>query len=41
LTLKKPGTGIPFDNLGKIIGSVLSQDVESNRLLTWDHLDLK
>jgi N,N'-diacetyllegionaminate synthase len=41
LTLKKPGTGISFDNLGKIIGSVLNQNVESNRLLTWNHLDLK
>ena len=36
LTLKKPGTGISFDNLGKIIGSVLNQDVESNRLLALD-----
>jgi N,N'-diacetyllegionaminate synthase len=39
LTLKKPGTGIPADDLSKIIGRSLVRDVGTEHLLQWEDLD--
>jgi N,N'-diacetyllegionaminate synthase len=39
LTLKKPGTGIPKSEIGRIVGRRLKRDVASNRLITWDDLE--
>jgi len=36
LTGKKPASGIPFDDVDKLVGRVLLRDVEATRLLTWD-----
>ena len=33
LTLKKPGTGIPIENLPDILGKRLRTDVKKNRIL--------
>ena len=39
LTLKKPGTGIPPEDMDKVIGRTLSQDVVAkNEVLKWGHL---
>jgi N,N'-diacetyllegionaminate synthase len=39
LTAKKPGTGIPFKDLDKVVGRRLSRDLPSNEIL--DHADLE
>ena len=36
LTLKKPGTGILYDDINKVIGRSLKINKSSNKLLTWD-----
>lgn len=38
LTLKKPGTGIPAEQIESLIGRSLVRDVSSNRLLQWSDL---
>lgn len=38
LTLKKPATGIPADQLDEVIGRRLAHAVASDRLLTWEDL---
>lgn len=38
LTLKKPGTGIPYTKIDDVIGRVLTKNVSRDRLLTWDDL---
>jgi N,N'-diacetyllegionaminate synthase len=35
ITAKKPGTGIPCDEKGKVIGRRLIRDVKKNKLLEW------
>lgn len=39
LTTKKPGTGIPPNELETVIGRTLKQDVAADRLLNWEDLD--
>lgn len=39
LTMKKPGTGIPAQDMQKCIGKVLKRDVSDDRLLTWDDIE--
>lgn len=39
LTLKKPGTGIPAERLGALVGRRLLQDVPADRLLRGDDLE--
>ncbi len=36
LTLKKPATGIPADQLARLVGMRLRRDVAPDRLLTWE-----
>jgi len=36
LTLKKPGTGILYDDINKVIGRSLKINKSSNKLLNWD-----
>ena len=36
ITLKKPGSGIPASQIGRVIGQSLLRRVESNRLLRWE-----
>jgi N,N'-diacetyllegionaminate synthase len=38
LTLKKPGTGIPFEEKSNVIGKVLIRDVSAKCLLKWEDL---
>ncbi len=38
LTLKKPGSGISYDDIDKVIGCYLKVDKNENRLLTWGDL---
>ena len=38
LSLKKPGFGIPADDIGLVIGKKLKVDVPMNRLLRWDDI---
>jgi len=38
ITLKKPGTGIPFSELNNIIGQSLKRDVFPDRLLKWEEI---
>jgi len=38
LTLKKPGSGISYDDIDKVIGRYLKVDKNENRLLTWGDL---
>jgi len=38
VTLKKPGTGIPFSELNNIIGRSLKREVFPERLLKWDDI---
>ncbi len=38
LTLKKPGTGISYNDINKVIGRYLKVDKDGNQLLTWDDL---
>lgn len=38
LTLKKPATGIPADQLAKLVGMKLRRDVVPDRLLNWEDL---
>jgi N-acetylneuraminate synthase len=40
LTLKKPGTGIPETELENIIGRRLKNNVASDRILTWEDIDV-
>jgi len=39
LVLKKPGTGIPANELGKIVGRRLIHDVTPDKLLRWDDIE--
>jgi len=39
LTPKKPGWGIPWSEVGAVLGKKLKRDVEPNRLLTLDDLE--
>jgi len=39
LKLKKPGTGIPKQEMSKIIGKKLRKDVTPNRLLQWEDME--
>ena len=39
LTLKKPGTGILYDDINKVIGCSLKINKSSDKLLTWDDFD--
>ena len=38
LTLKKPGSGIPYNDIDQVIGRYLKVDKDGSRLLTWDDL---
>ena len=38
ITTKKPGSGIPIDQISKIIGRTLARDVAHNRLIRWEDL---
>ena len=38
LTLKKPGTGIPFEKIGSIIGKKLIKNVRKKKLLRYDDI---
>lgn len=38
LTMKKPGTGIPADEMKNIVGRRLARDVRPDKLLTWDDI---
>ena len=39
LTSKKPGTGIPADELERCVGKTLKRDVTADRLLSWEDLE--
>ncbi len=39
LTLKKPGTGIPYSEIGQIVGRKLKRPVSCMRLLKWDDME--
>ena len=39
LMMKKPGTGIRFDKIDKVIGKKLKCDVSPKYLLKWEHID--
>ena len=39
LTLKKPGTGIPYEKINKIIGKKTNKSVSSNRLIKWSDIE--
>jgi N,N'-diacetyllegionaminate synthase len=39
LTLKKPGTGILYDEINQVIGRYLKVDKDESHLLTWDDLE--
>jgi N,N'-diacetyllegionaminate synthase len=38
LTLKKPGSGIPFEQINEVVGKVLARDIDPSCLLKWDDL---
>ena len=38
LTTKKPGNGIPYKQIDKVLGSVLIKDVSSERLLQYSDM---
>ena len=38
LTLLRPGTGLPYSNLEKLVGRYLQKDVKSNQLIEFSHL---
>jgi len=40
LTSKKPGTGIAASDMAALVGRRLNRDVEANRLLSWDDIDV-
>ena len=40
LTLKKPAGGIPHESLQQLVGRRLIRDVPSQRLISWDDIDL-
>lgn len=37
---KKPGGGIPFDRVQNVIGRTAKKDLDPNRLLTWEDIEL-
>jgi len=39
LSIKKPGTGIPSERIGSVLGRSLRRDVARDQLLTWEDLD--
>lgn len=39
LTLKKPGSGIPYEELGGLINRRLRANKQNNRLLTWEDIE--
>lgn len=39
LTSKKPGTGIPADQIGNVVGKRLARDVSEERLLEWQDFE--
>ena len=39
LTLKKPGKGIKYSQINKIVGKVLKIDKKSNSLLKWSEIE--
>ena len=39
LTLKKPGKGIKYSQINKIVGKVLKNDKKSNSLLKWSEIE--
>jgi N-acetylneuraminate synthase len=39
LTFKKPGTGIPPDDIDAVIGRRLSRDVSPEHILSWQDID--
>ena len=39
IVLKKPGTGIPYNQKQKIIGKKVSRDIYSNEILKWEDLE--
>jgi N-acetylneuraminate synthase len=39
LALKKPGTGLPPQSLGELVGRTLRQDVPADHLLSYDDLE--
>lgn len=39
VTLKKPGSGIPYESLDRVIGSTARTDLEANHMLTFDDLN--
>jgi N-acetylneuraminate synthase len=39
VVLKKPGTGIPATDLGRVVGKRVKRDVEEDSLLRWEDLD--
>jgi len=39
LSVKKPGTGIPAERIGSVLGRGLRRDVARDQLLTWEDLD--
>lgn len=41
LAPKKPGTGIPFEERGRVLGRTLTRDVGADRLLTWEDIDVE
>lgn len=38
LTIKKPGFGIPYTCINKVIGRKLNKSISSDRILKWEHL---
>lgn len=41
LTTKKPATGIPYEDINKVVGKKLIHNVSPDRLLRWDDLEGK
>jgi N,N'-diacetyllegionaminate synthase len=39
LTAKKPGTGIPAQEMEKLAGKRLARAVQPDRILTWSDID--
>ena len=39
VTVKKPGSGIPYESLDRVIGSTARTDLEANHMLTFDDLN--
>jgi flagella basal body P-ring formation protein FlgA len=37
--VKKPGTGIPFKDIDKVVGKVLLREIGENRLLRWEDIN--